>query len=158
MKPFFSFSNLYFIKINIGWSRTRNSPSYRFDAYHYLRSYRHVHRDSWSTHYFSNCSCWRIYWISQTCGATPSYSTREEDFLRKWATTFKAVAMGKSAVVDPLLKQLLGRELVPMKDTLIKLFKSEQTSKWYIVYKANFINFISCMYFVFLFLILFKII
>lgn len=62
-------------------------------------------------------------------GATPSYSTGEEDFLRKWATTFIAVAMGESAIVDPLLKQLLGRELVPMKDTLIKRFKSEQTSK-----------------------------
>jgi hypothetical protein len=62
-------------------------------------------------------------------GVTPSYSTGEEDFLRKWTTTFKAVAMGESVVVDPLLKQLLGRELVPMKDTLIKLFKSEQTSK-----------------------------
>jgi hypothetical protein len=62
-------------------------------------------------------------------GATPSYFTGEEDFLRKWATTFKAIAMGESAVVDPLLKQLLGRELVPMKDTLNNLFKSEQTSK-----------------------------
>jgi hypothetical protein len=62
-------------------------------------------------------------------GATPSYSTGEEDFLRKWATTFKAIAKGESAVVDPLLKQLLGRESVPMKETLTNLFKSEQTSK-----------------------------
>jgi hypothetical protein len=58
-------------------------------------------------------------------GATPSYSTGEEDFLRKWATTFRAVARGETAIADPLLKELLGRELVPMKETLTNLFKSE---------------------------------
>ncbi len=62
-------------------------------------------------------------------GAAPSYPTGEEDFLRKWATTFRAVTRGETAIADPLLKELLGRELVPMKETLTNLFKSEQTSK-----------------------------
>jgi hypothetical protein len=65
----------------------------------------------------------------QQRGATPPYPTGEEDFLKKWATTFKALENGEAAVVDPLLQQVLGRELIPMKDTLTKLFKSEQTSK-----------------------------
>jgi hypothetical protein len=58
-------------------------------------------------------------------GATPSYPTGEEDFLKKWATTFKAVEKGESAIADPLLQQVLGRELIPMKDILTKLFKTE---------------------------------
>jgi hypothetical protein len=62
-------------------------------------------------------------------GRTPPYPHGEEDFLRKWATAFKALEKGESAVADPLLQQVLGRELIPMKDTLTKLFKSGQTSK-----------------------------
>jgi len=62
-------------------------------------------------------------------GATPPYPSGEEDFLKKWVTTFKALEKGESAVVDRLLQQVLGRELIPMKDTLTKLFKSEQISK-----------------------------
>jgi hypothetical protein len=44
------------------------------------------------------------------------------------------------------LQQVLGRELIPMKDTLTKLFKSEQTSNWCVVRKTNFISFffLSC--------------
>jgi hypothetical protein len=61
-------------------------------------------------------------------GTKRPYPMGEEDFLRKWATSFKALEKGESAVVDPLLQQVLGRELIPMKDTLTKLFKSEQTS------------------------------
>ncbi len=62
-------------------------------------------------------------------GATPPYPTGEDDFLKKWATTFRALEKGESAIVDPLLQQVLNRELIPMKNTLTKLFKSKQTSK-----------------------------
>ncbi|OCH92025.1 NmrA-like family protein [Obba rivulosa] len=42
----------------------------------------------------------------------------EEPFLRKWATTYKALARGELDVVDPFLQNLLGRPLKPMEDTL----------------------------------------
>ena len=42
----------------------------------------------------------------------------EEEFLRKWATTYKALERGELAVVDPLLQQILGRELKPFEATL----------------------------------------
>ncbi|KAI0364006.1 NmrA-like family protein [Pilatotrama ljubarskyi] len=42
----------------------------------------------------------------------------EEEFLRKWATTYKALERGELDVVDPLLQQVLGRELKPFEDTL----------------------------------------
>ncbi|KAI0645006.1 NmrA-like family protein [Trametes meyenii] len=42
----------------------------------------------------------------------------EEEFLRKWATTYKALERGELDVVDPLLQQILGRELRPFEDTL----------------------------------------
>ena len=42
----------------------------------------------------------------------------EEEFLRKWATTYKALARGELDVVDPLLQKVLGRELKPFEDTL----------------------------------------
>ncbi|KAI0351982.1 NmrA-like family protein [Trametes cingulata] len=42
----------------------------------------------------------------------------EEEFLRKWATTYKALERGELDVVDPLLQQILGRELKPFEDTL----------------------------------------
>ncbi|KAI8970993.1 NmrA-like family protein [Trametes punicea] len=42
----------------------------------------------------------------------------EEEFLRKWATTYKALERGELDVVDPLLHQILGRELKPFEDTL----------------------------------------
>ena len=42
----------------------------------------------------------------------------EEEFLRKWATTYKALERGELAVVDPLLQQILGRELKPFETTL----------------------------------------
>ncbi|UJR16837.1 hypothetical protein I4U23_003736 [Adineta vaga] len=61
-------------------------------------------------------------------GSTPPYPTGEEDFLKKWATSFKALERGESAVADPLLKQVLGRELVPLIDTLTKLFQSDLNS------------------------------
>ncbi|CAF1677630.1 unnamed protein product, partial [Adineta ricciae] len=59
---------------------------------------------------------------------TPPYSIGDEDFLRKWSTTFKALERGEAAVVDPLLQQILGRELVPLQETLTKLFQSDQSS------------------------------
>ena len=42
----------------------------------------------------------------------------EEEFLRKWATTYKALERGELDVVDPLLQKVLGRELRPFEDTL----------------------------------------
>ena len=42
----------------------------------------------------------------------------EEEFLRKWATTYKALERGELAVVDPLLQKVLGRELKPFEATL----------------------------------------
>ncbi|KAI0765716.1 NmrA-like family protein [Trametes elegans] len=42
----------------------------------------------------------------------------EEEFLRKWVTTYKALERGELDVVDPLLQQVLGRELKPFEDTL----------------------------------------
>ncbi|CAF3979163.1 unnamed protein product [Adineta steineri] len=61
-------------------------------------------------------------------GTALPYPTGEEDFLRKWATSFKALEKGESAVVDLLLQQVLGRDLVPLEDTLTKLFNSKQIS------------------------------
>ena len=42
----------------------------------------------------------------------------EEVFLRKWATTYKALERGELAVVDPLLQRILGRELKSFEKTL----------------------------------------
>jgi len=41
-----------------------------------------------------------------------------EDLLRKWATTYPALARGELAVVDPLLRQILGRDLKSFEETL----------------------------------------
>ncbi|PSR81630.1 hypothetical protein PHLCEN_2v6312 [Hermanssonia centrifuga] len=41
-----------------------------------------------------------------------------EELLRKWATTYPALARGELAVVDPLLREILGRDLTPFEDTL----------------------------------------
>lgn len=41
-----------------------------------------------------------------------------EDLLTKWATTFPALHRGELAVVDPLLKEILGRELKPFEETV----------------------------------------
>ncbi|OSC97536.1 NmrA-like family protein [Trametes coccinea BRFM310] len=42
----------------------------------------------------------------------------EEEFLRKWATTYKALKRGELDVVDPLLQKIVGRELKPFEATL----------------------------------------
>lgn len=41
-----------------------------------------------------------------------------EDLLRKWATTYPALVRGELAVVDPLLRQILGRDLKSFEETL----------------------------------------
>ena len=41
-----------------------------------------------------------------------------EDLLTKWATTFTALQSGELAVVDPLLKEILGRDLKPFEETV----------------------------------------
>ena len=46
----------------------------------------------------------------------------EEEFLRKWATTYKALQEGQLDIVDPLLQKVLGRELRPFEDTLKATF------------------------------------
>lgn len=38
--------------------------------------------------------------------------------MRSWATTFPAVARGELAEVDPLLREILGRELRTLEETL----------------------------------------
>lgn len=42
----------------------------------------------------------------------------EEEFLRKWATTYKALEKGETGVVEPLIQQVLGRELKPFEQTM----------------------------------------
>lgn len=49
----------------------------------------------------------------------------EEAFLRQWATTYPALERGECAVVDPLLSDLLGRELVPFEQTVREVLKTE---------------------------------
>ena len=41
-----------------------------------------------------------------------------EKILSRWATTYLALARGELATVDPLLQNILGRELVPFEETL----------------------------------------
>lgn len=41
-----------------------------------------------------------------------------EDFLRKWATTFEAMKRGETAIVDPLLGEIVGRPLKTMEQSL----------------------------------------
>jgi hypothetical protein len=54
------------------------------------------------------------------------------DFLTRWATTYPAMEKGELAVVDPLLKELVGRELRRMRDVLVeKLGGEEGTVKTY---------------------------
>ena len=40
------------------------------------------------------------------------------DVLRKWSTTFPALKRDELAVVDPLLREVLGRELKPFEETV----------------------------------------
>ncbi|EMD33058.1 hypothetical protein CERSUDRAFT_118132 [Gelatoporia subvermispora B] len=48
----------------------------------------------------------------------------EEAFLRKWATTYRALARGELAVVDPLLQQILGRPLKPVEETVAEMLQA----------------------------------
>lgn len=41
-----------------------------------------------------------------------------EELLRKWVTTFPALVRGELAIVDPLLREILGRELKPFEETV----------------------------------------
>lgn len=41
-----------------------------------------------------------------------------EKLLRRWATTYPALARGELAVVDPLLQTILGREFKPFEQTV----------------------------------------
>lgn len=41
-----------------------------------------------------------------------------EELLRKWSTTYPALVRGELAVVDSLLREILGRDLKPFEDTL----------------------------------------
>lgn len=43
---------------------------------------------------------------------------RGEEFLRKWATTYKALERGELDVVDPFLESVIGRPLKPFEETL----------------------------------------
>ncbi|KZT63272.1 hypothetical protein DAEQUDRAFT_640178, partial [Daedalea quercina L-15889] len=42
----------------------------------------------------------------------------EADFLHKWATSFRALVRGECAVVDPTLREILGREPTPFEETV----------------------------------------
>jgi len=44
-----------------------------------------------------------------------------EDLLRPWSSTYPAIGIGELGAIDPLLKTLLGREPVPMVETLKKM-------------------------------------
>ena len=46
-----------------------------------------------------------------------------DDLLTKWASTYTALQRGELAVVDPLLREILGRELKPFEDTLKDVLK-----------------------------------
>lgn len=48
--------------------------------------------------------------------------------MRKWATTFPAIARGELAVVDPLLREILGRELKPLEETLREALNVDSAS------------------------------
>lgn len=40
------------------------------------------------------------------------------DVLAKWATTYLALKRGELAVVDPLLREILGQDLKPFEETV----------------------------------------
>lgn len=42
----------------------------------------------------------------------------DEEFLRSWASTYKALEHGEAGVVDPLTRQILGRDLNSFEKTL----------------------------------------
>ncbi|KAI0090510.1 hypothetical protein BDY19DRAFT_886933, partial [Irpex rosettiformis] len=42
----------------------------------------------------------------------------DDDLLTRWSTTYSALQRGELAVVDPLLQEILGRELKPFEVTL----------------------------------------
>ncbi|CAL1711250.1 unnamed protein product [Somion occarium] len=50
---------------------------------------------------------------------------QSEELLRAWATTYKALARGELEKVDPLLKNLLGRELRPVEVTLKEMLDAQ---------------------------------
>ncbi|KAI0765715.1 hypothetical protein BD413DRAFT_165327 [Trametes elegans] len=52
-----------------------------------------------------------------------------EELLRSWATSFKALERGELGVVDPFLQQLLGRELTPFEGTLEKCWVCRARSR-----------------------------
>lgn len=41
-----------------------------------------------------------------------------DELLTKWSTTYPALQRGELAVVDPLLREILGRDLKPFEETL----------------------------------------
>ncbi|KAH9935131.1 NmrA-like family protein [Epithele typhae] len=53
----------------------------------------------------------------------------EEEFLRRWATTYVAMAKGELAVVDPLLQKVLGRDLKRFDETLKETLFKEASSE-----------------------------
>lgn len=59
-----------------------------------------------------------------------------EGLLRPWSTTYSALGVGELGTIDPLLKKLLGREPVPMIETLKDMLlglgaDSNETTKQY---------------------------
>ncbi|KAI0782996.1 NmrA-like family protein [Abortiporus biennis] len=51
-----------------------------------------------------------------------------ESLLRDWATTFPAIKRGECATVDPLLRNLLGRDLKTIDETLEEMLGSKDAS------------------------------
>lgn len=50
---------------------------------------------------------------------------QSEELLRPWSSTYKALERGELEKVDPLLKNLLGRELRPIQETLKEMLDAQ---------------------------------
>ncbi|KAH9831872.1 NmrA-like family protein [Rhodofomes roseus] len=46
----------------------------------------------------------------------------EAGFLRKWATTYRALGRGECAVADPTLREIIGREPTPFEETVREMW------------------------------------
>lgn len=61
------------------------------------------------------------YQLTRRASTKSSPPTRE--FLEAWATTYSAMERGDTSVVDPLLRDLLGRDLTSMQERLEELLR-----------------------------------
>lgn len=57
-----------------------------------------------------------------------NFAQHEDWLLHAWATTYKALARGELETVDPLLQNLLGRELKSFDETLREMILGSEDS------------------------------